>query len=81
MKNVPNPFSNSTNIQIKATIAGTYQFLVHNALGQKVHETSVNLEVGENNIPFQGAYLQNGLYFYSISKENRVMTDKMVIHH
>ena len=64
-----------------ASKAGAYQFLVHNALGQKVHEITVSLEVGENNIPFQGDYLQNGLYFYSISKENSVMTDKMVIHH
>lgn len=81
MKNVPNPFSNSTNVQITASVGGTYQFAVHNALGQKVHETPVHLEVGENNIPFQGAYLQNGLYFYSISKENKVMVDKMVINH
>jgi hypothetical protein len=81
MKNIPNPFSDVTNIQIAAWVAGTYQLSVHNALGQKVHEKQVLLEVGENNIPFQGDYLQNGLYFYSISKENRVMVDKMVIHH
>jgi hypothetical protein len=80
MKNVPNPFTGSTNIQITALTGGTYQFSVHNSLGRKVYEKPVTLEIGENNIPFQAEYLQSGLYFYSLARENSVITSKMVVN-
>ena len=80
-QNVPNPFSDVTEIQVDTKQSGTFEFKVYNIIGKLLHEEEVSLSVGQNTITFDGSHLHSGMYFYSVGQGNNDrVTRRMVVH-
>lgn len=78
-QNAPNPFSGSTNIIVNADKAADYTFSVTNLFGQTVHTEVLNIVAGENTINFDASQLGSGVYTYTISDNEGVVTKRMVV--
>jgi len=79
-QNVPNPFSDITNIVMDSEVSGNFDFKVFNLTGKMVHSEQVDILVGENTITFDGSRLDEGMYFYSIGQGRNIATKRMVIN-
>lgn len=79
VKNVPNPFSDQTSIQIYSNVSGEFRFRVFDLTGQVLHEQSVQVLAGPNQFTFEAGDLPNGAYFFTFGNENGRVTRKMVI--
>jgi len=79
VKNVPNPFSDVTNINIVSKVTGEFNFEVFNMLGQNLRRQSITLIEGENQVRFEAGNLANGTYFYVISNADGKIARPMVI--
>jgi len=79
-QNIPNPFSNFTEIQIDTKRSGLFEFKVYNVLGKLLYDEKVTLSVGKNTITFDGSQLHSGIYFYSVGQGNDRVTRRMVVH-
>lgn len=79
MRNIPNPFSHQTTIEVQSRESGLYQFQVRDMLGRAVHTRPVQVFEGLNLIDFDGAGLPDGLYLYSFSNGASIASGKMVV--
>lgn len=70
----PNPVSNILNINVDASTYGDLQLTLYNILGEKITEQKV---VGANIQLNVGIYTP-GVYFYSISDKNGILTTRKV---
>ena len=70
MRNQPNPFNAWTQVVIKSTVNGNYNFIVTDVFGKQIQQQVVQLFEGENIIPFDGSQLPSGLYLYTITINN-----------
>ena len=77
--NSPNPFGNTTNIEVNSKVDETLEFRVFDMLGNLVHYRKVEIIQGSNNFEFDGAALSNGIYTYTLSNKTAVLSKKMVI--
>jgi hypothetical protein len=77
--NSPNPFGNTTNIEVNSKVDETLEFRVFDMLGNLVHYRKVEIFQGTNNFEFDGAALSNGIYTYTLSNKTAVLSKKMVI--
>lgn len=80
IKNVPNPFTDYTNIQITADRADELNFKVFDIIGNEIHREVIQVISGDNNFDFDGSHLSNGIYMYSIEKDGALVTGKMVLN-
>lgn len=78
LRTVPNPFTDETVIELTANLPGVYQFQVTDMLGRVVHRQTLQLVNGLNQIPFDGASLSNGIYWYTLQNGQARLTAKMV---
>ncbi len=66
----PNPFSSQINIEVKENNIGNEKNLViYNSLGQTVLSENFNTK----NITIESKHLSNGIYFYKLSTNNKVI--------
>lgn len=73
----PNPATNNLNVQLQ-TNGNNVQLVLYNVIGEKVLVRTLN--DGLNSIDIET--LNNGVYFYSVLKNNDVIeTKKLVIRH
>lgn len=79
-QNVPNPFSDATEIQVDTKQSGMFEFKVYNVIGKLLHEERVSLSAGKNTIKFDGSNFYSGMYFYSVGQGNDIVTRRMVVH-
>jgi hypothetical protein len=79
LRNVPNPFSGSTLLEMDVLEEGAYQLEVFNLLGQRVHHKALRLQPGLNQHPFDAAGLANGTYYYSIRSPKGRAASMLVI--
>ena len=80
VENRPNPFSNSTTIAFElATEGQQIEFSVYNLLGNQIHSQAVQASKGLNTIEFTAKGLSSGIYLYTISNAETMVTRKMVI--
>jgi hypothetical protein len=79
IRNLPNPFSGITTIEIDSREAGAYQFQVTDMLGRVLHTRGVQINSGLNSIEFDGSNLPDGLYIYSFSNGQSRVARKMLI--
>jgi Secretion system C-terminal sorting domain len=79
IETAPNPFSTETTISITSEINESLELKVYTMLGQLVHSENIQLGFGSNNIPFDGAQLAEGVYFFQFSDGNNSLTQKMII--
>ncbi len=79
VRNVPNPFSSLTQIEVGSYQAGDFHFEVFDLLGQRVYAEPIHLEEGVNKFSFDAGYLSNGTYFYTISNSAGKVSRMMAI--
>ncbi|MBI1288022.1 MAG: T9SS type A sorting domain-containing protein [Flavobacteriales bacterium] len=77
--NQPNPFGLSTVITFNSSKAKAVEFAVFNILGDQLAAKRIQANQGVNRFEFDRNGLPAGVYFYSISDGNAVITKKMVI--
>ncbi len=79
-ENFPNPFSQSTTISYQLKDEGFVNLKVFDAIGNEV-TTLVNSRQtgGLHNVDFSANGLAGGVYYYTLTIDNQVMTNKMVI--
>jgi len=79
-QNYPNPFNPVTKIEFSVKKRSQVKLDVFNMLGQKV-ETLVN-EVkapGQYSVKWNAASLESGVYFYRMTTDSEVITNKMLL--
>ncbi len=81
----PNPFTGSTNIEIKSSAKSTAKITIYNLRGQLVKKMEA-LEIGEGNNSFvwnarndNGKLVAQGLYYCKIELANQTLTKKITI--
>jgi Secretion system C-terminal sorting domain len=79
VKNTPNPFNGSTEIQIESLASGDFSFQVFDILGKRVYNDNIRLVEGANQFTFDAGDLANGTYFYSISNPDGKVSKMMVV--
>lgn len=79
-ENFPNPFSQSTTISYQLKDEGFVSLKVFDAIGNEV-TTLVNSRQtgGAHNVDFSANGLAGGVYYYTLTIDNQVRTNKMVI--
>lgn len=77
--NYPNPFSTSTTIEINSKVNERLDFRVFDLLGNVVHQRTVEIFEGQNNLEFDGTYLANGIYTFNLSNKLGTITRKIVV--
>ena len=80
MTSSPNPFGLNTRITIESNISGLFQFDVMDLMGKKVFHTPLSIQAGTNSLEFNADNLPNGIYIYSLSKGNKVMSNKFIVN-
>jgi hypothetical protein len=79
VKNTPNPFNGSTEIQIESLTSGDFTFQVFDILGKRVYNDNIRMIEGSNQFTFDAGDLANGSYFYSISNPEGKVSRMMVV--
>lgn len=79
-QNYPNPFNPTTTITYSVPQTSSVKLVVYNLIGQEVAvlvDDVVN--AGNHKVYFDASALSSGIYFYSLSSENAVLTNKLVL--
>jgi hypothetical protein len=79
--NIPNPFSNTTEINYSLPKPSPVSIEVYNSIGLKVYEL-VNKPMqntGEYKVTFNSGNLPNGIYFYTMRTPEYIETKKMIL--
>ena len=79
-QNSPNPFSNRTSIEFNSTTEGEYLFSIVNLLGEVQDQRIINANYGSNKIDVDASALSSGIYFYTLSYAQVMITKKMIIN-
>jgi len=79
VQNVPNPFTNETEIQFSLHGTGSVDFAVYNLIGKVVYSEKVNAANGLNKFQFSSDGLAPGIYIYSLKDEKATATGRMII--
>ena len=80
LKVQPNPASEAIRISFNVQQAGEYIFRIVNLMGANVIENKTVFVAGENELSLNIPQLNNGLYFYSLSKDNQTISEKFVVN-
>jgi hypothetical protein len=79
VKNTPNPFNGTTEIQIESLKTGDFTFQVFDILGKRIYSDNIRLNEGTNQFTFDAGDLASGSYFYSISSPEGKISRMMVV--
>ncbi|MDD2345976.1 MAG: T9SS type A sorting domain-containing protein, partial [Bacteroidales bacterium] len=79
LKNVPNPFANSTDVHFSAPKAESFSFLVYNILGETVFAEEIMAAKGPNKYTFHAENIPDGIYIYKLTNGINTFTERMVI--
>lgn len=78
--NYPNPFNPETQIRFSLPDAGEVTVKVMDVLGREIAEVvSARLTEGIHSVPFSGAGLSAGVYFYQVKFGTQVKTGRMLL--
>ena len=77
--NVPNPFTNQTEIQFAINGSGSVDFFVYNLLGKVVYTENLSTSNGLNKFQFSSDGIAPGIYIYSLKDKNATATGRMII--
>lgn len=78
-ESVPNPTTGNSVITFQSKEMGNYQFIVRDATGREVSSMPVNSARGENRIIFDGSSLSSGVYTYSLTDGQSVLSRRLII--
>ncbi|MCB0755179.1 MAG: T9SS type A sorting domain-containing protein, partial [Flavobacteriales bacterium] len=79
-ESVPNPTTGNSVISFQSKERGAYQFIVRDATGRMVSSMNLNSSTGENRIIFDGSSLSSGVYTYTLSNGESVLSRRLVIN-
>ncbi len=79
VKILPNPANDAVHVSMNVQEAGEYSLRVVNLVGVTIVQNNINLSNGVNEISLNVSNLNNGLYFYSLSKDNQTISEKFVV--
>ncbi|MCF6170426.1 MAG: T9SS type A sorting domain-containing protein [Bacteroidales bacterium] len=80
MQNRPNPFSGTTEISYALARSGLVSLKIYDLFGNQVALlVDENKQPGEYKISYQPAGLSEGVYYYTLTFNNRLKTRKMVL--
>ena len=74
----PNPIVDITNLSIVSKTSGLFQINIINKIGQRIHEESINLQVGQNNKMLRLGDLNSGVYFLQIVGEKGMSSQQII---
>jgi len=79
-QNYPNPFNPSTTIKFDVPFSALVNLSIYNSIGEKV-VTILNeqMESGVYSTIFDASNLSSGIYFYRLTADNQVFTNKMLL--
>jgi hypothetical protein len=78
-QNIPNPFSNETEISFNAPDNNELTFKVMNMLGAVVYEKRIKPQTGLNSIILLAEMFTPGSYIYSLGNDQHTLIRKMII--
>lgn len=78
-QSVPNPTNGNSVITFVSKERANYQFIVRDATGREVSAMPVNSARGENRIIFDGTALSAGVYTYSLTNGESVLSQRLII--
>ena len=76
----PNPASNNVVINVANPDAANINISVYDMLGQMVISRNENINAGENLIQLNVAEIPEGIYFYTVTKGQQSITQKLIIN-
>lgn len=80
LQNYPNPFNPTTNIRYSVKENSFISIIVYDVTGRLVAEHVKQKQMaGTYEIDFDGSALASGLYFYSLTSDNRIIETKKMI--
>lgn len=81
IKNYPNPFSNSTEIEYTVDVNGPVSLFVSDITGKKLSTLIENeeKEIGTHRVTFNGEGFKSGIYYSTLQVGDKMVTQKMVI--
>lgn len=79
LRNYPNPFNPTTNIEFSVMNSGNVKLTVYNMLGQEITQlVNQNMDVGVYEIKFHAGNLATGVYFYRLQTADNTLTQKLL---
>jgi hypothetical protein len=79
-QNYPNPFNSMTNVKWSMLKSGNAKIMVYDLRGREIQTlVNKNLKAGTYNIRFNGEGLSSGVYFYSLSVDNKLIDTKKLV--
>jgi hypothetical protein len=79
-QNYPNPFSQTSTVQVNLEKKSSLKLVVTNILGQRVLEINRGeVPAGAHQFVIDGSQLGNGIYFYTVYSGDDSMTRKMIV--
>lgn len=79
MQNVPNPAATTTSIQYVLPEYGKATLNIYTALGQLMYSDTQEGMQGSNMFEVNTANLADGIYYYTLTFKDYILTKKMVI--
>ncbi len=77
--NYPNPFNPTTNIRFTLPSDSKISLEVFNIIGQKVFNQESEFKAGTILLPFDASKLSSGMYFYSITYNQKSLVKSMML--
>jgi hypothetical protein len=77
---IPNPFTNTFNIEFELETEGETSLIIYDALGRVVETVIVNttLSIGKHQYQIDGTRIENGLYYATLQTTNGAQTIKII---
>ncbi len=79
IRNLPNPFTGVTNIEVDLMEAGEFTFMVTDMYGKQIHQEELFLDAGLNGFAVDAAGWAPGIYLYTLQNERGAITQKMIV--
>ena len=78
-QNVPNPFSGVSVFDLHSPKHSAYQFTIVDIMGRTIHDEQIHAAPGTNTITIDANSYPSGIYFYSLSDGQNILTKKSMI--
>lgn len=75
----PNPTADVLNLNLELQQAGEYEIAISNVIGQRLYHTQTQLSAGLMTHTIHTDTLSNGVYYVTISQNNKALSRKFVI--
>lgn len=78
-QNVPNPFNTFSTIELYSPSKKHYDFIIIDLMGRVIYKETIQATLGINNINIDATNYPSGVYFYTVSDGQHLITKKLTI--